>query len=240
MLRRLPPLTASSCKPLAEPRAVRSFVRREGRLTCGQQRALKTLWGRYGVDLPGGMLDLPQLFGREAPTILEIGFGSGEVLARLAADHPESNYLGIEVHRPGIGCLLLQLEQAGLTNMRLMVADAAIVLRQHLALEGLDQVYLFFPDPWPKKRHHKRRLVQPEFAAAVAKVLRPGGLFYLATDWADYANHMLVVMMQAPGFVNTAKDARFTPRPEWRPQTRFEIRGRSQGHPVWDLAFARI
>src|SRR3989304_3879032 len=185
---------------IARPlRSIRSFVRRESRITPAQTRALKQLWPRYGIVEGATALDLSTVFGRSAPVILEIGFGNGEALAATAAAHPENNYLGIEVHRPGAGSLLRRLEAQDLHNVRVMLSDATEILAQRIADASLSAVHLFFPDPWPKKRHHKRRLVQPDFAALVARKLEPGGYFHLATDWPEYAEHMTLVLSQAAG-----------------------------------------
>lgn len=220
-------------------RTIRSFVRREGRLTDAQRRALDELWPRHGVTPGAAPLDFVQLFGRDAPVHLEIGFGNGEALAAMAAAHPQNNYLGIEVHRPGVGALLRRLEAEGLTNVRVVSVDAKDVLEQCIPDASLAAVYLFFPDPWPKKRHHKRRLLQPEFAQLVRRKLRPNGEFHLATDWEDYARHMLAVLSAADGFENAAAPGPFVSRPEMRPLTRFERRGQRLGHGVWDLLFRR-
>lgn len=226
---------------MSEPRhrPIRSFVRREGRLTKGQQRALDELWGRFGIDNSGTPLDLSRVFGREAPKVLEIGFGNGASLAQMAAAHPELDFLGIEVHRPGVGALLLLLEQNGLGNVRVICDDAVEVLKSRLAEASLDRVQLFFPDPWHKKRHHKRRILQPAFVNLVHDKLKPGGILHLATDWQDYAQQMLDTMNAAPGFRNLADDRGYSPRPDMRPLTKFEQRGQRLGHGVWDLLFAR-
>jgi len=220
------------------PRIVRSFVRREGRLTQGQQRALDEYMPRFGLQ-PAGRLDLGQAFGRDAPCHLEIGFGNGASLLAMAQAHPENNYLGIEVHRPGVGNLLLQVEKLGLTNIRVLCLDAVEVVRDHLADACLDAVYIFFPDPWHKTRHRKRRLVQPGFVAMLHQRLKHGGLLHMATDWEDYARHMLAVMQQAEGFTNLAADGRYCERPAYRLLTRFEQRGLRLGHGVWDLLFRK-
>ncbi len=217
-------------------RPVRSFVRREGRLTAGQARALDQLWPRWGLEFRGEPLDLDRAFGRRAPRHLEIGFGRGESLLALAAAHPERDYLGIEVHRPGVGSLLLRLEQNGIDNVRIVCADAAEVLARGIPPGSLERVLLWFPDPWPKKRHHKRRLVQPAFADRVAAVLQPGGCWHLATDWEDYARHMMAVLEAHPAFTNPAGPGRCSPRGE-RPPTKYEQRGRRLGHGVWDLVY---
>ncbi len=221
-------------------RRIRSFVRREGRLTPAQAYALEHLWPRYGLEALGAPLDPGAEFGRDAPCVLEIGFGDGEALLRSAVETPDSDFLGIEVHRPGVGRLLRRLEELGLDNVRVFCADATEVLAQRIPPGTLDAVRLFFPDPWPKKRHHKRRIVQPAFVQQVHSRLRTGGAFHMATDWEAYALHMLEVMRTAEGFANTAPDGGFVPRPSQRPLTKFEQRGRSRGHGVWDLLFRRI
>lgn len=221
-------------------RPIRSYVLREGRLTAGQQRAFEQLWPGFGLALPEhGPLDPTTVFDRPRPLYLEIGFGNGEALAALAERHPERNYLGVEMHRPGIGHLLLRIEQLGLENIRVLRRDAIEVLAR-LPAESLAGVYLFFPDPWHKKRHHKRRIVQPAFLDRLYRVLEPGGRFHAATDWPDYAEHMLALFEADPRFVNLAGSRRFTPRPDDRPQTKFEQRGERLGHPVRDLIVRRL
>jgi tRNA (guanine-N7-)-methyltransferase len=226
--------------PDAPRRAIRSFVVRAGRMTAAQERAWTELWPRYGVETGDARLDLPAMFGRAAPLTLEIGFGNGESLVSLAAAHPERDYLGIEVHRPGVGHLMLRAEELGLTNVRAVCRDAVEVLQQCIAPGSLDEVLLYFPDPWPKKRHHKRRIVQPEFVALVASRLRDGGTFRMATDWQPYSEHMLEVASGCLKLRNASPDGGFVSRPESRPVTRFERRGQRLGHGVWDLAFTRL
>jgi len=223
-------------------RPVRSFVLREGRLTAAQARAFETLWPRHGVAwTPGQQLDLPTLFGNSRPVVLEIGFGNGEALVHMAARHPERNYLGLEVHRPGIGYLLLQLERAGLNNVRVVREDATAILAHGLAPASLAGVCLFFPDPWPKKRHHKRRIVQPAFIQDLARVLARGGVFHAATDWAPYADWMLEHLCAVSSqFGNLSATRGFVPRPDDRPLTRFERRGVRLGQPARDLLFQRL
>ncbi len=221
------------------PRKIVSFVRREGRLTPSQQRALNELLPRFGLE-PAGLLDLDAAFGRQAPRILEIGFGNGDSLAQMAAAAPAQDFLGIEVHRPGVDHLLLEIERRELTNLRLLCADAVEVLEHHLAAASLDRVQLFFPDPWPKKRHHKRRILQPQFVDLVRSRLKPGGVFHMATDWQHYAEQMLETMESAPGFRNTVGRGEYAPRPAYRPETKFERRGLRLGHGVWDLVFERL
>lgn len=217
-------------------RRIRSYVRREGRMTKAQQSALARLWPRYVVE-PDTTRDLDALFGRVAPRVLEIGFGMGDSLAATAAAHPERDYLGIEVHRPGVGSLLARLDERGTHNIRIICGDAVDVLQNHLADAALDTVQLFFPDPWPKKRHHKRRIVQLAFVELLRRKLKPGGFFHVATDWEDYAEHVLTVMASAPGFSNTAATGRYTARPDDRPATKFEQRGARLGHVIRDLVF---
>lgn len=227
-------------EPQHPHRPIRSFVRREGRLTPGQQRAFETLWPRWGIDFAPVPLDLASVFGNTRPVYLEIGFGNGEGLIDMARRHPERNYLGIEVHGPGVGHLLRRIDEFGCTNVRVIRHDAVEVLDRMLPDQSFTGIFLFFPDPWHKKRHHKRRLVQPRFVDTVARLLKPGGVFHAATDWEDYAQHMITCLEQASDrFENTAGAGRFADRPSWRPLTKFEQRGRRLGHEVWDLVFRR-
>jgi tRNA (guanine-N7-)-methyltransferase len=219
------------------PRAVRSFVTRAGRLTGAQRRALLELWPKYGLAFDAKPFDLDAIFGRHADHVLEIGFGNGDHLATLAAAHPERDYLGIEVHRPGVGRLLLSIEERGITNLRIVCHDAVEVLEMQIPQRALAEVLILFPDPWPKKRHHKRRLIQEAFVAMLAQRLGAAGVLRLATDWEPYALHMLEVLETVPQLSNLAAEARFMPRPEERARTRFEARGERLGHGVWDLAF---
>jgi tRNA (guanine-N7-)-methyltransferase len=218
-------------------RAIRSFVTRAGRLTDAQRRALRELWPKYGVAFDSKVLDLDGLFGRRAVRIVEIGFGNGEHLAALAVSHRERDHLGIEVHRPGVGRLLLAIEERGLTNVRIVCHDAVAVLEAQIPRRSLDEVLILFPDPWPKKRHHKRRLIQSAFIAMLTERLKPGALLRLATDWQPYAEQMLAVLDAVPQLSNVAAEARFMPRPAERDRTRFEARGERLGHQVWDLAY---
>jgi tRNA (guanine-N7-)-methyltransferase len=221
-------------------RSIRSFVMRAGRMTAGQERALTELWPRYGVEFSPAPLSLDALFGRRAPRTLEIGFGNGEHLASLAAAHPERDYFGVEVHRPGVGHLLMLAETRGLGNLRVSSHDAVEVLRAQIEPATLDEVLVLFPDPWHKKRHHKRRLIQPPFVELLASRLAPGGVLRLATDWEDYALQMLDVLRGAQrSFANLSPTGDWMPRPEERAPTRFEKRGARLGHGVWDLAFRR-
>lgn len=221
-------------------RRVRSFVRREGRLTRGQSRSLERLYTRYGLECGQGCLDPQALFGAGTPMILDIGFGNGEALAELAARYPQRGYLGIEVYRPGMGRLLRRLELEGIDNVRLVYADAVEIMRHHIGDSTLAGIEVFFPDPWPKRRHHKRRLIQPDWVALAASRLVAGGFLHLATDWQDYAEHMLAVVERSAKFTNTAGRGRFAPGPGERPSTRFERRGRDKGHGAWDLVFVRV
>lgn len=218
---------------------IRSFVMRGGRLTAAQARALAELWPRYGVEFTTDPLDLDALFGRRAPRVVEIGFGNGEALVELAASRPEQDFLGIEVHPPGVGHCLLGIAARGLTNVRLSRHDAIEVLQQQIPASSLDEVLLYFPDPWPKKRHHKRRIVRMEFVAEVATRLKRGAMLRLATDWAPYAGVMTEVLEHCALLENAAGAARYVERPASRPLTRFERRGQRLGHEVFDLAYRR-
>lgn len=230
----------SACPTPNHRRPIRSFVQRAGRLTAGQAQALTTLWPTLGLTpIAGEPLDLNAAFGRDAPKILEIGFGNGESLARMAADEPQHDFLGVEVHRPGIGHLLLRAAQLQLRNVRIIPMDAVDLLRQHIAANAFAGVQIYFPDPWQKKRHHKRRLVQTPFLNHLARHCRPGAFLHLATDWEDYANHMLDAVNTTPQWRNLATNQRFSPRPARRPQTKFERRGQRLGHGVWDLLATR-
>lgn len=220
-------------------RPVRSFVLRGGRLTDGQRRALEELWPRWGVEPGSGPLDFGRLFGNDHPVILEIGFGNGAAMLAMAEAEPQCNFLGVEVHRPGVGRLLLGLEERGIENVRVACADAVELLRDHLPPASLAGVRIYFPDPWPKKRHHKRRIVQPPFVDLLAGRMRPGGILHLATDWAPYAEHMLEVLQGRPDFENLSPEGRYCERPEWRPRTKYERRGERLGHAVADLVFRR-
>lgn len=221
-------------------RPIRSFVLRQGRLTVGQQRAFDSLWPRFGIDYDGQPIDFSALFGNDNPVFLEIGFGNGESLASMAQEHPEHNYLGIEVHGPGVGHLLIRIESLGLENIRILRHDAIEVLKHCITTNSLQGLFLFFPDPWHKKRHHKRRILNPDFVTELGRVIRPGGFFHAATDWEDYALQMMAVLSAADTlFENSAGAGQYTPRPDYRPLTKFEQRGHRLGHGVWDLIFIR-
>ncbi len=228
-------MTEQPTKNSPDKRKIRSFVLRQGRMTTAQNRALDELLPRY--SLPEGPLDLAALFGRDARRSLEIGFGNGDTLAVLAQRHPDEDFIGAEVHRPGVGRLLNTLETGGLRNVRVACEDAVQLCTTRLPEACLDAVLIYFPDPWPKKRHHKRRLLQAEFAALVATKLKPGGRLHFATDWQDYAEQALAVLDACPALVNTA--AGYAPRPAERPETHFEQRGLKLGHEVFDLVFRR-
>jgi tRNA (guanine-N7-)-methyltransferase len=219
-------------------RGIRSYVLRAGRITAAQKRALDELLPRYGIPYAPETIDLDRVFGRTAPRALEIGFGNGDTLIELAARSPERDFVGAEVHPPGVGHCLLEVESRGLANVRVIAHDAVEVLAHQLGAASLDEVLLFFPDPWPKKRHHKRRIVQPAFAALVASRLKPGGRFKLATDWEPYAAWMLEVLDASPGFANAAPGGGCVDRPE-RGATRFERRGQRLGHRVFDFEYVR-
>ena len=222
-------------------RTIRSYVLRQGRLTRGQQRAFELYWPQLGLEYRQLPLDPAETFGNDNPVFLEIGFGNGESLAEMARRGPDKNFIGIEVHGPGVGHLLMKLEEYACRNVRVCRHDAVEVLQHMIPDASLAGVFLFFPDPWHKKRHHKRRIVQPGFIELLARKIRPGGFFHAATDWQDYAEHMLEVLQGHPQlFRNTSPSADFVPRPEQRPLTKFEQRGLRLGHGVWDLVFERL
>jgi tRNA (guanine-N7-)-methyltransferase len=216
---------------------IRSYVLRQGRFSPGQQRAYEELLPSFGVPYAPGFLDFATVFGRTAPVVVEIGSGMGETTARIARENPGYDYLAIEVHAPGVGSLLKRLAEERISNVRIARHDAVEVLRDMIAPGALAGIHVFFPDPWPKKRHHKRRLVQPAFARLAAERLAPGGCLHVATDWQEYAEHVLAVLSQEPLLANTAES--FAPRPATRPETKFERRGLKLGHGVWDIVFTR-
>jgi len=219
-------------------RPIRSYVLRQGRVSKAQQRAHDTLLPLFGIPFARGIIDLDRVFDRTAPKILEIGFGMGETTAAIAGRYPENDYLGIEVHTPGVGSLLKQIRELGLTNVRVVQHDAVEVLTHMIAPRKLQGVHVFFPDPWPKKRHHKRRLIQPPFIALLAERMAPGAYLHVATDWGDYAEHILATLSAEPTLQNTA--AGYAARPDHRPQTKFESRGLKLGHEVRDIVFRRL
>jgi tRNA (guanine-N7-)-methyltransferase len=217
----------------ATNRPIRSFVLRQGRFSLGQQRAYEMLMPRFGVPYSPDFLDLNAAFGRPAPKILEIGFGMGETTARIAAEHPENDYLGVEVHTPGVGALLKRIDEQALTNIRVIQHDAVEVVRTMVSPGSLAGIHVFFPDPWPKKRHHKRRLLQAGFAELLATRLAQGGYLHAATDWQEYAEHILATLSAVDSLENP--HGGFAVRPAARPETKFETRGRRLGHDSWDV-----
>lgn len=218
-------------------RAIRSFVKREGKLTSGQANAIEQCWPKFGVDLSTDELDLEALFGRQAETILEIGFGNGLSLAEMAAEHPEQNFFGIEVHRPGVGSLLVQVKQQQLDNVRVSQDDAVEVLKQQIPNASIDRVQIFFPDPWHKKRHHKRRLINQAFVEVLLLKLKPSGVIHVATDWENYAEQVLEVLSSSSALQNTAEG--YAHKPDYRPTTKYESRGVKLGHGVFDIIFQK-
>ncbi|RXS42377.1 tRNA (guanosine(46)-N7)-methyltransferase TrmB [Idiomarina sp. 29L] len=218
-------------------RTVRSFVKREGRLTKGQAGAIERQWPKMGLSLADEMLSFKDVFNREAPVTLEIGFGMGHSLVAMAETDPERNFIGIEVHEPGVGACLMAAEEAGLSNLRVFHEDAVEVLKQCVPDKSLNCVQVFFPDPWHKKRHHKRRIIQPEFVELLVQKLESGGIIHLATDWENYAEHMLEVLNGSSALTNLSASGDYIPRPDSRPKTKFERRGEGKGHGVWDLQF---
>lgn len=220
-------------------RRIRSFVLREGRMTPAQQRAFDAHWSRYGIDYRGEAQDFDSHFGRSAPLVLEIGFGNGEALAWASEHDPARDFIGIEVHGPGVGRLMNTLATRQASNVRLYKHDAVEVLQHEIAPATLAETRIWFPDPWHKKRHHKRRLIQPAFVALLASRMAPGGLLHLATDWQAYAEHMLEVMEAAPDWRNAIAPGQYAPQPDWRIETHFERRGLKLGHGVWDLLYRK-
>ncbi|MEX2964043.1 tRNA (guanosine(46)-N7)-methyltransferase TrmB [Microbulbifer sp. TYP-18] len=220
-------------------KSIRSYVIRAGRMTEGQRRAFDHYWGPYGLSLFDGPLSARQVFGRGAPLVLEIGFGMGDSLLAMARAEPDKDFIGIEVHPPGVGRLINNAGTAGVENLRVYMADAIDVLNDCIADASLDRIQLYFPDPWHKKKHHKRRIVQPQFARLLCTKLKPGGLLHMATDWENYAEQMLEVLETEALLENTAGKGEYAPRPDFRPQTKFERRGQRLGHGVWDLLYRR-
>lgn len=221
-------------------RTIRSFVRRAGRMTVAQKIALDELWGEYGVEVDCVHFDFSALFGRVAPVVCEIGFGNGDALLEMASADLGRNYFGIEVHRPGVGRVLARVKERGLTNVRVACADAVDILSHHVADCALAQINVYFPDPWHKKRHNKRRLVQETFAALCVRKLSVGGVLHMATDWQDYAEQMLAVATANSSLRNMAGESQYSVRPPYRPLTKFEQRGHRLGHGIWDMLFERI
>lgn len=230
-------MTEDNSKRLHRP--IRSFVLRQGRVTESQQRALAQYWKDYGLSIADGPLQPETQFARLAPLVLEIGFGNGRSLLEMMEQEPDKDFIGIEVHRPGVGSLINGAQQSNLHNLKVYSEDGIEVLKQVIPDQSLSRVQLFFPDPWHKKKHHKRRIVQPSLATLLRQKLKPGGIFHMATDWQNYAEHMREVMDAAPGYVNLAGPKGYVPRPEHRPLTKFEQRGHRLGHGVWDLMYER-
>ena len=220
-------------------RKIRSYVRREGRFTPAQKSAYESLWPIYGLDATVEQWDFSRVFDRQSDVFLELGFGDGRVLKRLSAQYPENDYLGIEVHRPGVGRVMRELDQMGLKNVRVASEDGMELLQNNIAAGSLAGILIFFPDPWHKKKHKKRRMIQAEFVHMAASRLKPGGILHLATDWEDYAQQMLEVLTAEPLLINTSTENTFVERPQSRPLTKYEERGLRLGHGVWDLVFCR-
>ena len=221
------------------PRKIRSFVLRKGRLTVAQQHALDELWPHYGIENRETVLDFDDYFDRQADVIVEIGFGNGESTWRMALEEPDVNFIGIEVHEPGVGQLLMALEEHEIENVRVACEDAVPFLENRIAPGSLAGVRIYFADPWPKKRHHKRRLIQPDFVAMLAQRIASGGILHLATDWQPYADHMLEVLQASPDFINLSPTGDYCETPQWRPYTKYEARGERLGHEVRDLLYQR-
>jgi tRNA (guanine-N7-)-methyltransferase len=221
-------------------RTIKSFVKREGRLTKGQQAALDDFWPTMGLEHEGGMISPQEVFGNDNPVVLEIGFGMGASLVEMAKNSPDKNFIGIEVHLPGVGACLMAADEAGVKNLRVYEHDAIEILRDCIPGESLDTVQLFFPDPWHKKKHHKRRIVQIEFVQKLRSKLKIGGVYHMATDWENYSEHMIEVMNESEGFTNIAENGDFVERPDHRPLTKFEQRGHRLGHGVWDIMYKRV
>jgi tRNA (guanine-N7-)-methyltransferase len=226
-------------KPEFKKKSIRSYVIRAGRMTEGQKAAFDKWWPTYGLSLFSGALSPGETFGREAPVVLEVGFGMGDSLLTMATEAPDVDFIGIEVHPPGVGRLINNAGAAGLNNLRVYIADALDVLEDCIPDASLDRFQLFFPDPWHKKKHNKRRIVQPEFVELVRRKLKVGGICHMATDWENYAEYMMEVMCAAPGYENTAPEYCFAERPSYRPKTKFEARGEDRGHGVWDIVFRK-
>lgn len=224
----------NSERPLTFHRKIRSFVRREGRMTRRQATAYESLFSKYGLEFNGQHLNFAQLFERNAPTVMEIGFGMGDSLAAMAMKNPATNYIGIEVHRPGVGSLLATIEEQGISNIRIFCHDAVEILEESIPNHSLDGIHIFFPDPWPKKRHHKRRLIQPEFINLLSQKLKAQGLLHIATDWKNYAEWIEEILAAKPDFSRLADNS-----PHQRPTTKFEKRGLKLGHGVWDLIYSK-
>ncbi len=224
-------------KPEYKQKAIRSYVIRGGRITEAQKKAFDSAWATYGLSLFDGLIDPQRIFGRKAPLVLEVGFGMGDSLLEMAETQPENDFIGIEVHPPGVGRLINNASKAGLTNLKVFMADAVDVLEDCIPQHSLSRFQLYFPDPWHKKKHNKRRIVQQPFMQLVHSKLEKNGICHLATDWEHYADHMMEVMTLSEGYCNQAAEYCFSSRPDYRPLTKFERRGHRLGHGVWDLLF---
>ncbi len=227
---------------ILNPTRLRSFVTRQGRMTQAQRAAIETQWPHYGLAVDdaeawSSLWQGPQKGLDDQQVVLEIGFGNGKSLIDMACAEPDTLFIGVEVHQPGIGALLIGVTEQALTNIRVCCADARDILVNQVPNASLERVQVFFPDPWPKKRHHKRRIIQPEFVQLVAQKLKPGGRLHCATDWQPYAEHILATLSEAEGFQNLYQDTQYAPRPDYRPLTKFETRGKKLGHGVWDIIF---
>lgn len=222
-----------------ERKAIRSFVLRQGRMTAAQKKALQQHWPDFALSLDQGMINPEKIFNRSGPVVLEIGFGNGDSLINMMISNPEKNFIGVEVHRPGVGSLIKKAAENKLSHLKIYCDDAVTILQNCIPDNSLDCVQLFFPDPWHKKRHHKRRLVQAKFVSLVVKKLKPGGIFHLATDWENYAEQMMTVLSVEDQLSNQAGQGQYSPRPDTRALTKFETRGQRLGHGVWDLIFAK-
>ena len=227
-------------RPEYRKKSIRSYVVRAGRMTDGQRNAFDNSWAQYGLKLADGAIDTDAEFARSGPKVLEIGFGMGDSLLQMAVAEPETDFIGIEVHPPGVGTLMNGAKERGIENLRVYLADANDVLEECFAAQSIDRLQLYFPDPWHKKKHNKRRIVQPEFVQLVREKLRPGGVLHMATDWEHYAEQMLETLDAAEGFENIAGLGAYSPRPDYRPMTKFEMRGERLGHGVWDLIYKKI
>ena len=221
-------------------RSIRSFVLRKGRLTSAQQHALDVLWPNYGIERGESVLEFDDHFDRSAEVVVEIGFGNGESTWRMAQREADKNFIGVEVHEPGVGHLLMALQEHAIDNVRIACEDAVPFLEQRIAAGSLAGVRIYFPDPWPKKRHHKRRIIQPDFVTLLARCMASGAILHLATDWQPYAEHMLEVMQSSPDFISLSPDGTYCERPAWRPHTKYEARGERLGHEVSDLLYQRV
>lgn len=221
-------------------RKIRSYVLRTGRMTAGQRKSYQEEWPLHSIEYQPGFIDPEKIFGRRAPLVLEIGFGMGQSLAEMAKNEPEKDFIGVEVHRPGVGKLLQTVEQGQLKNVKVMEHDAVEVLTHMIADQSLDRVQIYFPDPWHKTKHHKRRLIQQSFIQLLGRKLKEGGCLHAATDWQNYAKHILAILSEAANFENEAIDQYYISRPEWRPLTKFERRGERLGHGVWDILFKKV